>query len=113
MDPADRPYGHFIPKKFNNLRSVGAYEHSVKERFERCLDLYLCPRAMKRRLNIDPESLVPQLPKASDLRPFPTTKCIKYVVPNQVEDVVVMRHDMVLSNELYQALHVRTKSCYY
>ena len=86
MDPSDRPYGHFIPTKYNNLRSVGAYEHSVKERFERCLDLYLCPRAMKRRLNIDPESLVPQLPKASDLRPFPTSKVIRYVVPTGQED---------------------------
>jgi ribosome biogenesis protein ERB1 len=91
MDPSDRPYGHFIPRKFDNLRSVGAYKHAVKERFERCLDLYLCPRAMKRRLNIDPESLVPQLPRASDLRPFPTTKCIEYCVPgrNQDENVVV------------------------
>jgi ribosome biogenesis protein ERB1 len=33
---------------------------------------------MKRKLNIDPESLVPKLPKASDLRPFPTAKCIEY-----------------------------------
>ena len=81
MEPKDRPYGHFIPKKFPNLRSVGAYEHSVKEAFERCLDLYLCPRVMKRRLNIDPESLVPKLPKASDLRPFPTAECIEYLTP--------------------------------
>ena len=55
--------------------------HAVRERFERCLDLYLCPRALKRRLNIDPESLVPQLPRASDLRPFPTTRCVRYAVP--------------------------------
>jgi ribosome biogenesis protein ERB1 len=79
MDPEDRPYGHFVPQKFDNLRSVGAYQHAVKERFERCLDLYLCPRVMKRRLNIDPESLVPRLPRASDLRPFPTAKCVEYV----------------------------------
>ena len=79
-DPADRPYGLLIPKKFPNLRSLGAYEHSVRERFERCLDLYLCPRQLKKRLNIDPESLVPQLPKASDLRPFPTAQCIEYKV---------------------------------
>eukprot|EP00984_Skeletonema_dohrnii_P037554 scaffold39726_cov211-Skeletonema_dohrnii-CCMP3373.AAC.1 len=91
MDPSDRPYGHFVPKKFDNLRSVGAYEHAVKERFERCLDLYLCPRAMKRRLNIDPESLVPQLPKASDLRPFPTTKCIEYCVPGKQDETVMVR----------------------
>lgn len=81
LDVEDRPYGLMIPKKHANLRSVGAYPHSVREAFERCLDLYLCPRVMKRRLNIDPESLVPQLPKASDLRPFPTAKCIEYKTP--------------------------------
>ena len=54
MDVQDRPYGLLIPQKFKSLRAVGAYEHSVRERFERCLDLYLCPRVMKRRLNIDP-----------------------------------------------------------
>ncbi|KAL7550590.1 hypothetical protein ACHAWF_013810 [Thalassiosira exigua] len=97
MDPSDRPHGpHFVPKKFDNLRSVGAYEHAVKERFERCLDLYLCPRAMKRRLNIDPESLVPRLPRASDLRPFPTTKCIEYVVPGKGDTSPAVR-DLAVS----------------
>lgn len=81
MEVKDRPHGLLVPRKFPNLRSVGAYEHSVRETFERCLDLYLCPRQMKRRLNIDPESLVPKLPKASDLRPFPTAKCIEYKTP--------------------------------
>jgi ribosome biogenesis protein ERB1 len=82
MDVKDRPHGLLIPKKFPNLRSVGAYEHAVRERFERCLDLYLCPRVLKRRLNIDPESLVPSLPKAQDLKPFPTSKCIEYQTPH-------------------------------
>ena len=77
----DRPYGHMIPKKFPNLRSVGAYQYSVREAFERCLDLYLCPRVLKRRLNIDPETLVPRLPRAQDLKPFPTAKCIEYLTP--------------------------------
>ena len=78
MEVRERPHGRLIPKQFPNLRSVGAYEHTVTDTFERCLDLYLCPRVMKRKLNIDPESLVPKLPKASDLRPFPTAKCIEY-----------------------------------
>jgi ribosome biogenesis protein ERB1 len=78
MEANERPYGRLVPKQFPNLRSVGAYEHAVTDTFERCLDLYLCPRLMKRRLNIDPESLVPRLPKANDLRPFPTAKCIEY-----------------------------------
>jgi ribosome biogenesis protein ERB1 len=91
LDPKDRPHGLMVPKKFPNLRSVGAYEHAVREAFERCLDLYLCPRVMKRRLNIDPESLVPQLPKANDLRPFPTAKCIEYKTPYEGDEPPVIR----------------------
>ena len=68
-----------VPKRHDTLRAVGAYEHAVKERFERCLDLYLCPRAMKRRLNIDPESLVPKLPDPKDLKPFPNALCRDFV----------------------------------
>ncbi|KAK1117740.1 hypothetical protein K0M31_015681 [Melipona bicolor] len=64
---------HFIPQKYNSLREVPAYPKYVKERFQRCLDLYLCPRALKMRLTIEPEALVPQLPSPKDLQPFPTT----------------------------------------
>jgi len=60
---------------------VGSYQHLVREAFERCLDLYLCPRVMKRRLNIDPESLVPSLPRAADLRPFPTAMAVQFDTP--------------------------------
>ena len=81
LDEIDRPYKALVPQKFKNLRTVGAYKHSVKERFERCLDLYLAPRMIKKRLNIDPESLVPQLPSPKDLKPFPNAKCICYSVP--------------------------------
>jgi ribosome biogenesis protein ERB1 len=84
LAPKDRPFGHMIPKKFPNLRSVGAYQHSVREAFERCLDLYLCPRVLKRRLNIDPETLIPRLPRAQDLKPFPTVKCIEYLTPQKI-----------------------------
>jgi ribosome biogenesis protein ERB1 len=55
------------------------YEDFIKERFERCLDLYLCPRSRKKRINIDPESLVPKLPKPADLQPFPTTMCLEFI----------------------------------
>ncbi len=103
MDPKDRPHGLLIPKKFPNLRSVGAYEHSVRETFERCLDLYLCPRVMKRRLNIDPESLVPQLPKASDLRPFPTAKCIEYLTPFDGDEPPAIRCVSPSPNGQYMA----------
>ena len=70
---------NFTPKLHDCLRRVSGYENFVKERFERCLDLYLCPRKMKRRLNIDPETLVPRLPKPSELRPYPNSLCIQYL----------------------------------
>lgn len=38
----DRP--KYIPQSFDCLRHVPLYDKFIKERFERCLDLYLCPR---------------------------------------------------------------------
>ncbi|KAF1336193.1 Ribosome biogenesis protein bop1-like, partial [Globisporangium splendens] len=76
-DPEDRET-NFIPRKFKSLRDVCAYNGFVRERFERCLDLYLAPRVNKRKLNIDPESLVPELPKPRDLRPFPNTLALLF-----------------------------------
>jgi hypothetical protein len=42
MEPEERP--QFLAKAHNALREVGGYQSFIKERFERCLDLYLCPR---------------------------------------------------------------------
>jgi ribosome biogenesis protein ERB1 len=54
---------NFVPQKFNSMREVPRYKNDIKERFERCLDLYLCPREVKSRRKIKPEKLLPQLPK--------------------------------------------------
>lgn len=37
----------FIPQKYNSLRLVPGYSKFVHERFNRCLDLYLCPRTRR------------------------------------------------------------------
>ncbi|PKK49959.1 hypothetical protein CI102_5793 [Trichoderma harzianum] len=71
LDPEEREK-EYLPSKFDALRKVPAYGEFVKERFERCLDLYLAPRVRKNRLNIDPSSLLPKLPRPEELRPFPT-----------------------------------------
>jgi ribosome biogenesis protein ERB1 len=77
LDPEDRPFD-FIPKKFGSMREVAAYPQLMQERFHRCLDLYLAPRSKRTRLNIDPESLVPKLPKPRELRPFPTEVSVRF-----------------------------------
>lgn len=69
--PIDRPLD-FIPRRLSSLRQVPAYEKLIKERFERCLDLYLAPRGLGRRdANVTPESLLPKLPDPTELKPFP------------------------------------------
>lgn len=63
----------FLPTNHDSLRKVPGYEKFLKEKFERCLDLYLAPRVRRSKLKIDPESLLPKLPNPEELRPFPTT----------------------------------------
>ena len=70
MDESERPIS-FIPEKFGDLRRVPAFKNLITERFERCLDLYLVPRALAKKMNVEKESLLPKLPSPSDLRPFP------------------------------------------
>lgn len=69
---------HFMPQKYTSLREVPAYSRYLRERFLRCLDLYLCPRAKRVKLNIDAEYLIPKLPSPKDLQPFPTVESLVY-----------------------------------
>ncbi|AOA61423.1 66S pre-ribosomal particles component [Komagataella phaffii CBS 7435] len=69
-DPSERKL-QLIPQKFTALRKVPGYANNIKEIFERSLDLYLAPRVKQAKLNVDPDSLIPELPSPKDLRPFP------------------------------------------
>ncbi|XP_065520989.1 ribosome biogenesis protein BOP1 isoform X2 [Lathamus discolor] len=77
QEPAERRLS-FVPRQHRSLRAVPAFPRFIHERFERCLDLYLCPRQRKMRVNVDPEDLIPKLPKPRDLQPFPTTQALVY-----------------------------------
>ncbi len=91
-DIEDRKY-NFIPKKHDCLRHVAGYENFVRERFERCLDLYLCPRKLKRRLNIDPETLLPRLPRPRELKPYPNTLCLQFLGHSKAVRAVCLSPD--------------------
>lgn len=77
-DDSTRPTT-FIPESFNALRRVPWYKAFITERFSRCLDLYTVPRMLKKKMNVDPESLLPKLPQVTDLRPFPSTLSVEFV----------------------------------
>lgn len=68
----------FLPQQFPNLRSVPGFAPMVKERYSRCLDLYLCPRVRRMRADVKAEDLIPKLPQPKELQPFPTTMAIVY-----------------------------------
>lgn len=68
----------YIPKKYDVLRKVEVYENTLRERFERCLDLYLAPRIKKRKVHMNPDDLLPELPPPSTLKPFPSFANIHY-----------------------------------
>lgn len=55
QEPEERRQ-NFIPKKYSSLRLVPAYQRFTNERFERCLDLYLCPR--QRKMRVSPNNLM-------------------------------------------------------
>merc|ERR1711981_1333797 len=69
---------NFIPQMFKSLRHVPGFGKFINDRFERCLDLYLAPRQRKMKMNVDPDSLIPKLPKPKDLQPFPMVEAIKF-----------------------------------
>ena len=80
--PRSRPMPRGAPrdKMFDSGARVQVplYSQLLQERFERCLDLYLCPRAVKKRMNVDPESLLPKLPKPQELKPYPSVLTVLY-----------------------------------
>lgn len=78
QDPEDRERD-FLPQKLNAMRKIPGYSRFIQERFSRCLDLYMCPRAMKNKIEMNPEDLLPVLPDPRDLKPFPTTKSLEFL----------------------------------
>ncbi|BAM40969.1 uncharacterized protein TOT_030000230 [Theileria orientalis strain Shintoku] len=69
---------NYMPNKYESLRAVPVYENLIVERFTRCLQLLMCPRAVKMKMNVDPESLLPKLPSPSELGPFPKKESVEY-----------------------------------
>jgi ribosome biogenesis protein ERB1 len=69
----------FVPQRLDRMRQIPLFAQGLKERFERCLDLYLCPRVARKRTQKHSTPLLPKLPKPADLRPFPTVVGVTYV----------------------------------
>jgi len=76
--PIEERNGKIIPKKLKEMKQIPQYDRFIHERFERCLDLYLCPRKQRTRNVINPLHLLPKLPDINDLKPFPELLTMEY-----------------------------------
>mmetsp|Transcript_14063 Transcript_14063/g.50498 ORF Transcript_14063/g.50498 Transcript_14063/m.50498 type:complete len:489 (+) Transcript_14063:671-2137(+) len=75
--------GHSVVQKIDlgsqvALRAVPSYSDFVTERFQRCLDLYLCPRVLRTRLNFQQSDILPSLPTTKELKPFPSLQSLTF-----------------------------------
>lgn len=68
-----------------HLRHVCSYPGFTRERFERCLDLYLCPRSTREKVQMSPDELLPTLPAPKLLKPFPETLAQRYTSAETVK----------------------------
>ena len=69
----------YLPQKYSALRLVPAYNQFIQERFSRQLDLYLAPRIQRKKLNMNPDDLIPKLPSPNSLKPFPNFKALRFL----------------------------------
>jgi len=75
-----------LPKTLRKVRAHGAY---IQEQFERCLDLYLCPRLIKSKVTMVPEDLLPKIPSPQQLKPFPEVNTQTYLHADAVNSISV------------------------
>ncbi|KAI6648361.1 Ribosome biogenesis protein BOP1 [Oopsacas minuta] len=77
---SEKKLGEFLSTQYDSMLEIPFYSQIYQERFSRCLDLYLCPREPKLKINpkLDPRDILPQLPKPKDLQPFPTQLAFSY-----------------------------------
>jgi ribosome biogenesis protein ERB1 len=64
--------------KYDCLRKIPKYSKLIEENMERCHDLVMSARIIRKRQNIKEEDILPQLPKPEELKPFPTKENILY-----------------------------------
>lgn len=83
----------FTPKKFKSMREITNDFDLLSERYSRCLDLFLCPRAIKDRIMMHPDDLLPSLPDPATLKPFPTTLSILFEAKNTEDPIAALSVD--------------------
>ena len=65
-------------EKESILRKVPRYDNLIEEELERCCDLFLSARMIKKKTNIKESDILPDLPNPEELKPFPSRETILF-----------------------------------
>ena len=74
----DESYNPKDNKEEGILRRIPRYDNLIEEELERCCDLFLSARTIRKKLDLKENDILPDLPKPEELRPFPTKECMTY-----------------------------------
>ena len=74
----DESYNPKDNKDDGILRRIPRYDNLIEEELERCCDLFLSARTIRKKLDLKENDILPDLPKPEELKPFPTKECMIY-----------------------------------
>ena len=74
----DESYNPKDNKEEGILRRIPRYDNLIEEELERCCDLFLSARTIRKKLDLKENDILPDLPKPEELKPFPTKECMVY-----------------------------------
>jgi len=76
-------------KQFEALRKIPKYGKLIDENFDRCCDLVMSSRFLKKKVDLKIEDILPSLPKPEELKPFPTKENVNYKGHNSFVNALV------------------------
>ena len=78
LPDTEESYNNPENKEGGILRRIPRYDNLIEEELERCCDLFLSARTIRKKLDLKENEILPDLPKPEELKPFPTKECIIY-----------------------------------
>jgi len=76
-------------KQYDALRKIPKYAKLIEENYDRCCDLVISSRFVKKKNDMKIEDILPVLPKPEELKPFPTKENVSYKGHNSFVNALV------------------------
>lgn len=76
-------------KQFDALRRIPKYAKLIEENYDRCVDLVMSSRFVKKKTDMKIEDILPPLPKPEELKPFPSKENVNYKGHNSFVNALV------------------------